>query len=76
MDRTLNKEELKSTVRDRLSEQAEKLQELGERISDTAKKFSGATNRYVHDNPWKTVAIAAGVGFLVGMLIGRRHHED
>lgn len=27
---------------------------------------------YVHDNPWKAVAIAGGVALLVGVLVGRR----
>jgi len=26
----------------------------------------------VHENPWKSVGIAAAVGFLLGMLIHRR----
>ena len=33
-------------------------------------------NEYVRDNPGKSVIIAAGVGFLVGILIrGRRTHD-
>ena len=31
-----------------------------------------ATDRYVHQNAWKAVGVSAGLGFLVGMLIGRR----
>jgi ElaB/YqjD/DUF883 family membrane-anchored ribosome-binding protein len=27
---------------------------------------------YVHDNPWRSVGVAAGFGFIVGLLIGRR----
>jgi ElaB/YqjD/DUF883 family membrane-anchored ribosome-binding protein len=30
------------------------------------------TDQYVHNNPWKAVGIAGGVGLLLGMLIGRR----
>lgn len=30
-----------------------------------------ATDEYVHENPWKSVGIAAGVGLVVGMLISR-----
>jgi len=31
-----------------------------------------ATDDYVHDNPWQAVSIGAGVGFLVGFILGRR----
>ena len=76
MVRQINKEDMKSEIQDQLSEHAEKLQELGERISETAQKISGATNRYVQENPWKTIAIAAGVGFLLGMVMRRGSDED
>ncbi len=31
-----------------------------------------ATDHYVHDNPWQTIGIAAGIGVLIGLLLGRR----
>lgn len=31
-----------------------------------------ATDTYVHENPWKAVGVAAGVGLVVGLLIARR----
>ena len=31
-----------------------------------------ATDEYVHESPWTAVGIAAGVGLLVGLIIGRR----
>jgi ElaB/YqjD/DUF883 family membrane-anchored ribosome-binding protein len=31
-----------------------------------------ATDDYVHEHPWKSIGVAAGVGLLVGLLIGRR----
>jgi len=37
-----------------------------------AKEAAKATDDYVQDNPWQAVGIAAGVGFLLGLLIGRR----
>jgi len=30
------------------------------------------TDDYVHDQPWRAVGIAAGVGLVLGLLIGRR----
>jgi ElaB/YqjD/DUF883 family membrane-anchored ribosome-binding protein len=31
-----------------------------------------ATDAYVHENPWKSVGVAAGIGVVIGLLIGRR----
>ncbi len=31
-----------------------------------------ATDVYVHDNPWQAIGLAAGLGLLVGWLMGRR----
>jgi len=30
------------------------------------------TDQYVHQNPWAAAAVSAGIGLLVGLLIGRR----
>jgi ElaB/YqjD/DUF883 family membrane-anchored ribosome-binding protein len=31
-----------------------------------------ATDEFVHENPWKSIGVAAGIGMVVGLLIGRR----
>ena len=36
------------------------------------KAAAKATDAYVHENPWKAVGVAAGVGLVIGLLIGRR----
>jgi ElaB/YqjD/DUF883 family membrane-anchored ribosome-binding protein len=41
-------------------------------LLDKTREAAKATDAYVHDNPWQAVGIAAGVGFLLGLLIGRR----
>lgn len=44
-----------------------------ERIAlEQAKKAAKATDEYVHEHPWNAVGIAAGVGFILGLLISRR----
>ena len=35
------------------------------------KQAAKATDEYVHENPWKSVGIAAGAGLIIGMLISR-----
>jgi ElaB/YqjD/DUF883 family membrane-anchored ribosome-binding protein len=76
MVRPFRKEDMKSDIQEQLAAQTEQLQELGERISETAKKVSQATNDYVQDNPWKTIAIAAGIGFLIGTMVMRNRDEE
>ena len=31
-----------------------------------------ATDAYVHENPWQAIGVSAGVGVVIGLLIGRR----
>ena len=31
-----------------------------------------ATDGYVHENPWQSIGVGAGLGLLVGFLISRR----
>lgn len=37
-----------------------------------AREAAKATDRYVHENPWKTAGIAAAIGLLAGMLLSKR----
>jgi ElaB/YqjD/DUF883 family membrane-anchored ribosome-binding protein len=37
-----------------------------------ARHAAEATDQYVHEKPWQATGIAAGVGILIGLLIGRR----
>ncbi|MGQ9724352.1 MAG: DUF883 family protein [Tepidimonas sp.] len=53
------------SARDRLAD-AEAI--LRERTREVAK----ATDHYVHEHPWKAIGVAAGIGLLFGLLIGRR----
>jgi ElaB/YqjD/DUF883 family membrane-anchored ribosome-binding protein len=36
------------------------------------KAAAKVTDAYVHENPWRVVGAAAGVGLVIGLLIGRR----
>ncbi|MDO9205066.1 YqjD family protein [Methylotenera sp.] len=37
-----------------------------------SKAAAKATDEYVHENPWRSIGLAASVGVVVGLLIGRR----
>lgn len=42
-----------------------------EAVVAKTKEAAKATDEYVHENPWKAVGIAAGVGLIIGMLVSR-----
>ena len=41
-------------------------------IVERARAAARVTDDYVHDHPWQAIGIGAGVGLLLGLLIGRR----
>lgn len=64
--------ELRAKAQDHLATAKVKLADAEAAIMDRAKQAGQAADDYVHDNPWGAVGVAAGVGFLIGLLIGRR----
>jgi ElaB/YqjD/DUF883 family membrane-anchored ribosome-binding protein len=36
------------------------------------KDFADSADHYVQENPWTAIAVSAGVGLVIGMLIGRK----
>ena len=63
-------------VRGRLSEHLAgaktRLADLEVAVLERTKKVARATDDYVHEHPWQSVGAAAGIAFLLGLLIGRR----
>ena len=53
-------------------EVTEKLHDLQERATETAKHVGEAADEYVHKNIWTTVAFAAVLGCIFGFFIGSR----
>jgi ElaB/YqjD/DUF883 family membrane-anchored ribosome-binding protein len=64
--------ELRGKIQDNLAHARASLADAQAAMVDKAKEVGHATDEYVKDNPWKSVGIAAGIGFVVGLLIGRR----
>jgi ElaB/YqjD/DUF883 family membrane-anchored ribosome-binding protein len=48
------------------------LTEIQDEALKRAREMADATEEYVRENPWQSVGIAAGVGLLLGLLLGRR----
>lgn len=40
-------------------------------LFERSKAAAAATDRFAHENPWKVVGVAAGLGLLLGVVIGR-----
>ena len=49
-----------------------RMQEMEQHVAARAREAAQKTNEYVHENPWPSMGVAAGVGFVIGLLIGRR----
>ena len=50
----------------------EALVDTQEEVTRRARAAAKDTDKYVRDNPWQAVGIAAGVAFVIGLLVGRR----
>jgi ElaB/YqjD/DUF883 family membrane-anchored ribosome-binding protein len=46
--------------------------EMEQQMMERAKAAAHATNGYVHEKPWPSIGVAAGVAFVAGLLVGRR----
>jgi ElaB/YqjD/DUF883 family membrane-anchored ribosome-binding protein len=64
--------ELRERVSKNLRLAKERLVDVEQAMVGKAKAAAKVTDQYVHENPWKSIGIAAGVGLLLGMLISRR----
>ena len=64
--------ELRERITDRLRDAKVRIADAEELLVDRTKAAARATDDYVNDNPWRAVGIAAGIGLLLGIIIGRR----
>lgn len=63
---------LRERLQDHMHKAKDHLAEAKEIAIEKTKEAARATDDYVNENPWKAVGIAAGVGLVIGLLIGRR----
>ena len=62
----------RARVEERLDKAKEALDGLREDVMERSRAAAEAADRTVRDHPWESVAVAAAVGFLLGMLTSRR----
>lgn len=59
-------------ARERLSAALESARETGRKLQDRTIAGARATDRVIRENPYQTIAIAFGVGVLLGVILNRR----
>jgi ElaB/YqjD/DUF883 family membrane-anchored ribosome-binding protein len=64
--------ELREKAAEVLSLAKDRVHDLHDTMLEKGKQAARATDDFVHDHPWKSVGIAAGVGFLIGLLVNRK----
>jgi ElaB/YqjD/DUF883 family membrane-anchored ribosome-binding protein len=69
---TAQANELRERAQAALRATQAKLRDLQGAAKEGAVAAARTTDDWVHGNPWRAVGIAAGVGLLVGLLVGRR----
>ena len=65
-------DDLRGRVQARLQQAKAELANLQHTVAVKAQAAGHAADEFVHDNPWKSIGTAAGIGLVVGLLIGRR----
>ena len=63
---------LKQKIAERINAAKDNLEHGRQTILARARKAANATDDYVNEEPWKSVAVGATIGFLVGLVVTRR----
>ncbi|MDO9366016.1 MAG: DUF883 family protein [Methylotenera sp.] len=64
--------EVRSKAEKSLSIAKAKLADAQDEMLARTEAAAKVTDVYVHENPWRSIGLAAGVGVVIGLLIGRR----
>jgi ElaB/YqjD/DUF883 family membrane-anchored ribosome-binding protein len=63
---------LKAQASETVRKVSDTLNEQANSLRDTAASARYNTQDFIENNPWQSVAIAAGAGFLIGLIVARR----
>ncbi len=63
---------LREKIGQNLNLAKEYLQDFEGTVVDKSKVAARITDEYVHENAWRTIGIAVGIGLIIGLLIRER----
>lgn len=63
---------LADRLRERLGAAKARLLDAEHAVLEKGRQIARTTDDYVHENPWTSIGVAAGMGLLLGIVIGRR----
>ncbi len=64
--------QIRAQAQDSLAQAKTNLMDVQDELPAKAKAVAADADAYVHEKPWHSVGIAAGLGLLIGLLISRR----
>jgi len=64
--------EVRAKVEESLKVAKARLLQAQDALIAKSREAAKATDEYVHENPWNAIGVAAGIGLLIGFLMGRR----
>lgn len=67
--------DLRFRLEDKIAKYKKDLTRLQEATVTKVTEAGRATDDYVHHEPWKAIGIAAGIAFVVGVLVGRSNRD-
>jgi ElaB/YqjD/DUF883 family membrane-anchored ribosome-binding protein len=65
-------EDLRDKGLELLDSAVSKAQDVQAAAIEAGKEIAATTDDYVQENPWRAIAISAGIGLLVGLVISRK----
>jgi ElaB/YqjD/DUF883 family membrane-anchored ribosome-binding protein len=71
-DLSVQAEELKTQAKEAVRKVSDTLNEQTNYLRDATAAARYNTEDFIQNNPWQSVAIAAGIGFLFGVIVSRR----
>jgi ElaB/YqjD/DUF883 family membrane-anchored ribosome-binding protein len=63
---------LKAQASEAVRKVSETINDQANVLRDSAANARYNTQDFIENNPWEAVAIAAGIGFLLGVIVARR----